>query len=95
MPEYRNNSRTDYEKNCHLRLGNWYYLARLKNISFDGALVYCYAPPRDLHVGDHCEVSLSMDGVYRGEYSCEIVRVDNSNIALKFTGKNKLKAVLH
>ncbi len=95
MPEHRNNSRMDYEKNCQLRLGNWYYLARLKNISFDGALVNFYAPPPDLHIGDYCEVSINMDGDYLGEYSCEIVRVDDANIALKFTGINKLKAVLH
>ena len=95
MPEHRHNSRMDYEKNCQLRLGNWYYLARLKNISFDGALVNFYVPPPDLHVGDYCEVSINMDGDSLGEYSCEIVRVDDANIALKFTGINKFKAVLH
>jgi hypothetical protein len=95
MPENRHHNRVDYEKNCQLRLGNWYYLARVKNISLDGALVDFYAPPPDLHVGDYCEVSMSMDGDYLGEYSCEIVRVETSHIALKFTGMNKLKVVLH
>ncbi|WP_223905636.1 PilZ domain-containing protein [Geobacter sp. AOG1] len=95
MSKHRHHNRADYVKNCQLRLGNWYYLARIKNISSEGALVNFYAPPPDLHIGDSCEVSMSMDGDSLGEYSCEVVRVEASNIALKFTGVNKLKAVVH
>ena len=47
-----------------------------------GALLDVYFPPVGLLSGNNCQVSV--DGGKHYNYDCEIVRVENSIIALKF-----------
>lgn len=86
MADHRRHARVDDEERCHLRLRDSYYLATVKNISLSGVLMEIYFPPDGLHVGKSCQVSL--DGGGSCNYDCEIVRVDNSKIALRFIDRH-------
>jgi len=54
----------------------------VKNISLGGALMHFRDPLPGVLVGDNCKVSLGE--VLTCEYNCEVVRVETSNVALKF-----------
>jgi hypothetical protein len=86
VAERRIHMRIDDEERCHLRLNDSHYLAMVKNISLSGALVDLNFPPESLQAGNTCQ--LSVDGGDLYNYDCEIVRVENTNIALKFIGMN-------
>jgi len=86
MAEHRIHNRINDEERCHLRLNDSYYLATVKNVSMGGALVDLYFPPVGLHTGNNCQVSIDGGKLYN--YDCKIVRIENSNIALKFIGKH-------
>ena len=85
MVEHRLHNRVDYEEKCLLQIRNEYYPAKVKNISFGGALVVSYNPLIGLNVGDCCNVSVN--GESPGDYPCKVARIDTSSIALEFTGK--------
>jgi hypothetical protein len=87
VAERRIHMRIDDEERCYLRLRDSHYLATVKNISLSGALVDICFPPEGLHSVNTCQVSIDGGSLYN--YDCEIVRVENSNIALKFIGMNK------
>lgn len=85
MKEHRQYKRTNSEYECTLQLNDWYYPATVKNCSQGGAYLYLHLPLPDLHLGDNC--NLSMNAEYSREQSCEVVRIDIPNIALKFKVK--------
>lgn len=93
MSEHRHHIRVDCTEKCELYLKGWYYPAKVKNISFGGVFVSFYDKPPDLrlHVGDHCEVSLNGEDLRT--YFGEVVRVEPSNIAIKFFDVRRIKAV--
>jgi hypothetical protein len=64
----------------HLR--DSYYAATVRNISLGGALVNFHDPLPGVHIGDNCRVSLGEE--LTCEYNCEVVRVETSDIALRF-----------
>jgi len=84
MAERRHDMRVDDGESCHLRLGDLHYLATVKNISSSGVLLHFYAPPMRFQAGDNCQVSLDGGNSYNGD--CEVVRVETSNVAMKFIG---------
>jgi hypothetical protein len=63
----------------------------VKNISLGGALVHFYDPLPGVHIGDTCKVSLG--GELTCEYICEVVRVETSNVALRFIDMDMSNAV--
>ncbi len=91
MPEHRHHIRVDCEEKCELHLRGWYYPAKVKNISFGGVFLNFYDKPPDLNVGEFCEVSI--DGEDLRTYSGEVVRVEPSNVAVKFIEVHRIKAV--
>ena len=93
MEEYRHDIRVDCEERCILHRGVLHHFATVKNISFGGALVNSKLKPLGLHTGDYCIISV--DGEFFDEYFCEVLRVETPDIALKFTGIHKVKAVEH
>jgi len=93
MEECRLHDRIDYDWQCNLHLSDTFYLAKVKNISFGGALVYFYSSPPRLQSGDNCNIC--MIGEFLCEYSCEVVRAEAPYIALTFIGMHKFKAVEH
>lgn len=93
MTDYRLHIRLDCEDRCHLHLRDSFYSAMVKNISLGGALVYFYDPLPAIHVGDNCKVSLGED--LACEYICEVVRVETSNVALRFIDMDISTAVEH
>lgn len=82
MANHRHYIRVDDGERCNLRLGDSYFLATVKNISLGGALMEIYFPPKHLKAGNSCQVSLDGGSLY--SYDCEVVRVENSKIALRF-----------
>jgi|GEM_PF-1286470 len=84
MAERRHNMRIEDGEPCHLRLGDLHYLATVRNISLSGALLHFYSPPTRFQVGDNCQISLNGEGTYN--CNCEVVRVETSNVAMKFIG---------
>ncbi|WP_223921670.1 PilZ domain-containing protein [Geobacter sp. AOG2] len=93
MEEQRRHIRLVDDERCHLRLGDLYYLATIKNISLSGALLHFYTPPERFQIGDNCQISLDGGNLYN--YNCEVVRVETSNVAMKFIGIHSLKEVEH
>jgi len=88
MAEYKRRIRIDSEERCQLLLRDSSYLAKVKNISSGGALIHFYDPLPDLHVGDNCKVRMNEEST--SEYSCEVVRVENSDIAVMFNDTARL-----
>ncbi len=88
MQDPRLRYRVDCEEKCRLYLADWYYPAKIKNVSYSGALVNISVPYADIHVGDNCEVRLDVNSLR--EYSCKVVRVESSDIAIMFTGVRNL-----
>ena len=82
MPGYRFNKRRDCEEYCHLHLLNSFYPARVENISMGGALVHFFYLQPGLHVGDTIKMTLKREITF--EFNCEVIRVEASNVALKF-----------
>lgn len=89
MKEQRQYKRINREETCILQLRDWYYPATVKNSSFGGVCLYLHQPLPGLHVGDNC--NLSMNGEHSREHSCEVVRIEIPNIALKFSDRYKVK----
>ena len=82
MANNRLHLRLDCEDCCHLLLRDSFCSATIKNISLGGALVQFQDPLPGVHVGDNCRVSLG--GELTCEYNCEVVRIETSNVALRF-----------
>ena len=93
MVEHRSDIRADCEDKCVLHQGVLHHLATVKNISFGGALVHFNTMQPTLHIGENCDITVN--GEYLREYSCEVVRIEAPDIALKFTGMRKLKVAIH
>jgi len=93
MAEHRHDKRVDCDETCLLRRSDLHHVGTVKNISFGGALVHFHSSPPCLQIGDNCDIS--MIGEFLCEYSCEVVRAENPNIALMFIGMHKFKAVEH
>ena len=93
MIEHRLHNRVDYEEKCLLQIRNEYYPAKVKNISFGGALVVSYNPLIGLNVGDCC--SVSVNGEPPSEYHCKVARIEISSLALEFTDRHIFKSVDH
>ena len=83
----RRRMRVDCKDKCYLRLRDSIFLATVKDISMDGALLHFYDPLPGVHVGDDCNVGLDGENIY--EYACKVARVDTSDVGLKFTGISK------
>ncbi len=79
MANNRRHKRLDCEDHCYLHLGDSFYSGLIKNISMGGSLVRFSYP---LAVGDNCKVI--MNSGLLCEFICEVVRVEVSNVALKF-----------
>jgi hypothetical protein len=82
MAEHKRRVRVDCDDRCRLLLKDSSYLAKVKNISFGGALIHFYEPLPDLHVGDNCKVRINAES--GSEYDCEVVRVEQFDIAVMF-----------
>lgn len=82
MKEHRLSTRFNSEKICLLELGNEFYPATIKNISFGGALVRTPNMQHGLRVADKCNIS--MNGEFLREYPCKVIRVEPSYVALEF-----------
>lgn len=93
MAEHKRRMRVDCEEQCRLLLRDSSYLATVKNISFGGALIHFYESLPDLHVGDRCKVRMNGESIR--EYSCEVVRIGTSDVAVMFSGVERLFAVMH
>jgi hypothetical protein len=84
MAEHRLHTRLDCDDHCQLKLRDTFYPATVKNISLGGALVHFYDNLPGVNVGDNCNVSLG--GELTCEYSCEVLRVETSKVALSIMG---------
>ncbi len=82
MKEHRLSKRVNSEKVCLLELGNEFYPATLKNISFGGALVRTPNMQHGLRIADRC--TICMNGEFSREYPCKVIRVEPSYVALEF-----------
>jgi hypothetical protein len=79
MAGYRLHKRLDCEDHCFLHLGDTFHAGIVRNISLGGALVHFYHP---LTVGDNCRISMNKGLLC--EFTCEVVRVEAPNVALRF-----------
>ena len=96
MAEHRHDKRIECDDTCILLLGDLHHVAKIKNISFGGALVHFNPSPPILQIGDICNISIiSKIGAFSFKYSCEVVRTETPNIALTFISMHKLNAVEH
>jgi hypothetical protein len=93
MAEHRHDMRVNCEEECILHLEDLHHFAKVKNISFGGALVHFDSMQPTLRIGDKCNIS--MNGEFLREYSCEVVRAETPDVALTFIGMHKFKAVEH
>lgn len=93
MENNRLHIRLDCEEHCYLHVGDSFYSGNVKNISLGGVLVHFYNSLPGVQVGDNCKVSLN--GKLNCEYICEVVRVENSNVALMFIEMDTYAAVVH
>jgi hypothetical protein len=59
MKEHRLSKRVNSEKVCLLELGNEFYPATLKNISFGGALVRTPNMQHGLRIADRCTICMN------------------------------------
>jgi len=91
MTDHRLHKRLDCEESCRLLLKDSFYSGIVENISLGGALVHFYNPLPGVHVGDNCKVVLGRE--LTCGYICEVVRVGTSNVALRFIGMHRFKAV--
>ena len=82
MKEHRLSKRYNSDKVCLLELGNEFYPAKLKNISFGGALVFTPNMQHGLSIADKC--TICMNGEFSREYSCKVIRVESCQVALEF-----------
>jgi len=82
MAYHRLQKRYECEYNCHLRLRDSIYSAMIMNVSTGGALVHFHDPLPGLHLGDNCKMNRIEE--LTCVYNCEVVRVEASNVALRF-----------
>jgi hypothetical protein len=92
MAEHRYDKRVDCDQTCILRLGDLHHVATVENFSLGGALVHFHSSPPSLHVGDNCIISMDAGSLL--EYSCEVIRVETTKIALMFADTHKYKSVV-
>ena len=92
MVEKRHDIRADCEGKCILYFRDSDYLVTLNNFSLGGALVRFSTATPALHIGDRCK--LKMDGGFLEEYTCEVIRVETTEIALKFADTYNFKSML-
>lgn len=81
----RQHKRINSKRLSHLQLRGSSYVATVKNISASGALVHFYDMLPGVLVGDTCKLGLK-GGPFLKEYDCKVVRVEPSDIALRFIG---------
>ena len=92
MAEKRHDIRADFEEKGILYIRDSIYLVTVNNFSLGGALVRFPTATPALHIGDRCK--LKMDGGSLQEYTCEVIRVETTKIALKFADKYNYKSKL-
>lgn len=92
MEELRHDIRVDCEEKCVMHLGGLHYFATFRNISSSGAVVHFNTSQPGLHIGDNCIISV--DGGPIREYSCEVVRVENPDIVVRFIDTETITAVV-
>jgi c-di-GMP-binding flagellar brake protein YcgR len=88
MAEFRKHMRVDCFERCNLHIKNSHCSAIVKNISLGGVFVQFYGNLSDVQIGDFCRVGLKDERTC--EYNCEVVRVEKSNVALRFIDINYL-----
>ena len=82
----RRNARLTCAERCQLRFHESYHSVSLINISKKGLLVHFDDPLPHVRSGDTCGVYLCNDRNFCPcEFECEVVRVETSDIALKFS----------
>lgn len=87
MENKRLNTRLECNERCQLRWSDSFYSATIRNVSLTGALVHFDNQLPDVQTGVKCTVHLCKDrDSYPCEYTCKIIRVETSDIALKFIG---------
>jgi len=84
MANHRLHTRLECKERCHLHMRDSFYSARTDNISLGGVLVHFNGSPPGLNVGDNCKLTMNKQHNY--EYMCEITRVENTQVALRFVG---------
>ena len=92
MAEKRHDIRADFEEKGILYVRDSNYLVTVNNFSLGGALVRFPTATPALHIGDRCK--LKMDGGSLQEYTCEVIRVETTKIALKFADTHNYKSIL-
>ena len=92
MAEKRHDIRADFEEKGILYVRDSNYLVTVNNFSLGGALVRFPTSMPALNIGDRCK--LKMDGGFLQEYTCEVIRVETTKIALKFADTYNYKSIL-
>ena len=96
MAEHRHDKRIECDDTCILLLGDLHHVAKIKNISFGGALVHFHSSSPSLQIGEICNISIvGKNGAFPFKYSCEVVRSEAPDIALTFISMHKLKVFEH
>jgi len=91
MAEHRNYPRVECDKKSLLNVRDLHYFATVKNISEGGALVQCRWRNPNIRIGDACTIIVDEETAH--EYSCEVVRIEAANVALKFAGMHESEVV--
>jgi len=92
MVEKRHDIRADCEEKGILYFGDTNYLVNVNNFSLGGTLVHFRSATPALRIGEHCK--LRMDGGSLHVYSCEVIRIGSTTIALKFADTHEYKSIV-
>ena len=92
MEAHRQDIRVDCDETCLLHMGDLHLEAKVENFSLGGALVHFNGSPPALHIGDNCKIRMEAGSLR--EYSCEVIRVETTKIALKFADTHNYKSIL-
>ena len=93
MACHRRNKRRVCEEYCQLHMEDSSYPAKIVNISFGGARVHFFCPLPGIHVGDKLKMTLKREITF--EFTCEVIRADTSNFALRFIDIDVSDAFAH